>query len=108
MLVQLSRVIQANIYRGDDAPVYRRGNRVLIGVCCMNIVVYLLGKAYYMWRNKTKADKWNSMTKDVSAEYPLSRHFHGASTNLLRQEQENYLATTTDTGSKRLNVRFSH
>lgn len=66
MLVQLSRVIYANIYREDDLPVYRRGNRVLIAICCMNVCIYVLGKAYYMWRNKTKAQKWNTMTKDVS------------------------------------------
>lgn len=65
MLVQLSRVIYANIYREDDRPVYRRGNRVLIAICCMNVCIYLLGKGYYMWRNKTKAQKWDNMTKDV-------------------------------------------
>lgn len=66
MGVQLSRVIYANIYREDDRPVYRRGNRVLIAICCMNVCIYLLGKGYYMWRNKTKAQQWDNMTKDVS------------------------------------------
>jgi hypothetical protein len=66
MLVQLSRVIHANIYREDDRPAYRRGNRALIGICCMNVVIYILGKLYYMWRNKTKAQKWDAMTRDVS------------------------------------------
>jgi hypothetical protein len=34
----------------------------------MNIVIYILGKLYYMWRNKTKAQKWDAMTRDVSDE----------------------------------------
>jgi hypothetical protein len=67
MLVQLSRVIHANIYREDDnPPVYRRGNRVLIAVGCMNICLYLMGKGYYMWRNKTKSRQWDGMTLEVS------------------------------------------
>jgi hypothetical protein len=72
MLVQLSLVIHANIYREDDnPPVYRRGNRVLIAVGCMNICLYLMGKGYYMWRNKTKSRKWEGMTLEVGCSVVL-------------------------------------
>lgn len=67
MLVQLSRIIHANIYRPDDnPPIYRRGNRALIGVGCMNLCIYMIGKGYYMWRNKTKAKAWDGMNIEVS------------------------------------------
>ncbi|KAL2259279.1 hypothetical protein VTK26DRAFT_7105 [Humicola hyalothermophila] len=87
MFVQASGVIAANIYRADDAPRYKRGNRQLLGILCMNIVLYCLVKAYYVFRNKQRDRKWNAMTEE---------------------ERLNYLATTTDQGNKRLDFRFQH
>ncbi|KAJ7888139.1 hypothetical protein B0H14DRAFT_2694361 [Mycena olivaceomarginata] len=46
------------IYRKDDAPMYRRGNRVLIIISCINLIVVYPGtKAYYIWRNKQRAEE---------------------------------------------------
>ncbi|KAK5655594.1 hypothetical protein OQA88_5525 [Cercophora sp. LCS_1] len=87
MFVQMGGIIHANIYRADDRPHYRRGNRVLLGINCMNIVIYLITKAYYKWRNKQRDAKWDALTKE---------------------EQITYLETTTDQGSKRLDFRFAH
>ncbi|KAK4126553.1 MFS general substrate transporter [Parathielavia appendiculata] len=87
MFVQASGVIASNIYRADDAPLYRRGNRQLLGILCMNIVLYGLVKAYYVFRNKQRERKWNAMTPE---------------------ERLDYLATTTDQGNKRLDFRFQH
>ncbi|KAK3290554.1 major facilitator superfamily domain-containing protein [Chaetomium fimeti] len=87
MFVQASSVTAANIYRADDAPYYRRGNRQLLGILCMNIVLYGLVKTYYVLRNKQKDRKWDAMTPE---------------------ERLDYLATTTDQGNKRLDFRFQH
>ncbi|KAF8201403.1 allantoate permease [Pholiota molesta] len=88
MFVQASSIISSNIYRADDAPMYRRGNSVLIAVCLFNVTILYPGtKAYYLWRNKQKAKRWDAMTSEQKSEY---------------------LATTTDIGNKRLDFRFAH
>jgi hypothetical protein len=53
----------------------------------MNIVLYGLVKAYYVFRNKQRDTKWSAMTPE---------------------ERLHYIATTTDEGNKRLDFRFSH
>ncbi|KAH8879002.1 MFS general substrate transporter [Thozetella sp. PMI_491] len=87
MFVQASGIIASNIYRDDDKPVYARGNRALLGITCMNVVLYFLVKAYYVFRNKQRDKKWNSMTE---------------------AERLDYLANTKDEGNKRLDFRFAH
>lgn len=87
MFVQASGIISSNIYRADDAPNYTRGNKTLLGIAVGNIAVYLLTKAYYLWRNKSRAAKWEAMTEE---------------------QQLEYLETTTDEGNKRLDFRFAH
>ncbi|KAL2142893.1 hypothetical protein VTI28DRAFT_601 [Corynascus sepedonium] len=87
MFVQVSAIIASNIYRADDAPRYKRGNRQLLGILCMNFVLYALVKSYYVFRNKQRDKKWNAMT---------------------HEERLHYLATTTDQGNKRLDFRFQH
>ncbi|KAK9351065.1 major facilitator superfamily domain-containing protein [Lipomyces doorenjongii] len=85
--VQISGIIGNYIYRADDQPLYKRGNKVLIGLCCMNMVIYLLVKVYYVMRNRHRDKIWNAMTQ---------------------QEKEHYMNTTTDRGNKRLEFRFVH
>lgn len=70
-----------------DAPRYVYGNRVLLGLVCSNIVIYIATKAYYMMRNRQRDRKWNAMTED---------------------QRIVYVATTRDEGNKRLDFRFAH
>jgi hypothetical protein len=71
----------------DDAPEYRRGNKQLLAILLMNLVLYGLAKVYYVARNRSRDNKWIAMSE---------------------AERLNYLATTTDEGSKRLDFRFAH
>ncbi|KAJ2932226.1 hypothetical protein H1R20_g4867, partial [Candolleomyces eurysporus] len=88
MFVQASGIISSNIYRKDDAPMYRRGNRWLIGVCAFNCFILYPGvKAYYIWRNRSRDQIWDAMTSEQKSEY---------------------LATTKDRGNRRLDFRFAH
>ncbi|XHF97071.1 hypothetical protein AWENTII_000674 [Aspergillus wentii] len=86
MMVQVQSIISSNIYRADDKPLYRRGNRVLVAITCWNILLYVLAKVYYTWRNKRRDRIWDGMTAE---------------------EKHEYLNTTTDEGSKRLDFRFA-
>ena len=86
MTVQASNVIASQIYRTDDAPLYRTGNKILIAITCYNIVLFVSAKFFYVWRNNIRDKRWKSMSQE---------------------ERETYLATTTDKGNKRLTFRFA-
>lgn len=87
MTVQVGGIIASNVYRDDDAPRYKRGNKELVSVTCMNFGIYFLAKGYYVWRNRSRARKWDAMSED---------------------QKLRYLETTTDEGNKRLDFRFAH
>ncbi|KAE8342836.1 hypothetical protein BDV24DRAFT_173531 [Aspergillus arachidicola] len=87
MCVQAGNIIGSNIFREDDSPLYRRGNKILLAICSFNVVLFYAVKAYYVWRNKTRERKWESMSEE---------------------ERSDYLLTTTDEGVKRLDFRFVH
>lgn len=53
----------------------------------MNVVLYLLVKAYYVLRNKQKDKLWSQLTDDEKLEY---------------------LSNPPEEGNKRLDFRFQH
>ncbi|GFF33602.1 uncharacterized transporter YIL166C [Aspergillus lentulus] len=85
MTVQTSNIIANNIYRENDKPYYRTGNKVLIALSVYSMVLFVVARFYYEWRNKTKAKKWNAMSS---------------------AEREEYLSANKDLGNKRLDFRF--
>jgi hypothetical protein len=87
MFVQSGNIIATNIYRDDDQPLYRRGNKILLGICVFNVFLFYAVKSFYVWRNKARDRQWNAMTKE---------------------EQEEYVVSTKDEGMKRLDFRFVH
>ena len=80
MTVQASNIIGTNIYRNDDKPLYRRGNKALIAITLYNICLFVGAKVYYVTVNRKRERVWNAMTKE---------------------EKEDYLANTKDEGNKR-------
>lgn len=86
MSVQVGGIFAANIYRSDDAPIYKRGNRTLFWISFTLIPLLLGTKWYYSWRNKCREQIWNRMSP---------------------QERYAYMHGTTDEGNKRLDFRFA-
>ena len=87
MTVQAGSIISQNIYREDDKPLYRRGNKVLIAICAYNFALFIGAKIFYMAVNKKREAVWSSMSLE---------------------DKETYLTTTKDKGNKRLDFRFAH
>ncbi|KAK7421545.1 hypothetical protein QQZ08_009890 [Neonectria magnoliae] len=87
MFVQSGNIVASNIYRQEDAPLYRRGNKILLGITSFNIVLFYLVKAFYIWRNKVRERKWAALSEQDKLDYALH---------------------STDEGQQRLDFRFAH
>jgi len=85
--VQIGNIISSNIYRADDAPLYHRGNSVLIGINILVLLCFLGAKGYYILQNKRREKKWLALSEE---------------------ERRDYVNNSTDQGNKRLDFRFAH
>lgn len=65
-MVQLGNIISTQIYREDDKPLYRRGNKWLIVANCLAILTFLFTKLYYVTINKRRERRWRALTHEVS------------------------------------------
>lgn len=73
-------MVDQSVPHSADAPYYHKGNRVLIAITAVALVMCWSAKAWYIWRNRQRAKIWDSWT--------------------ITQKEE-YLATTKDRGNKR-------
>ncbi|KAL4810696.1 major facilitator superfamily domain-containing protein [Aspergillus unguis] len=87
MSVQMGSIIGNNIFQADDAPLYKRGYSVLLGLNLLGIALFYVTKVYYVKRNQAKDRIWNAMSDE---------------------QRNEYIKNSTDTGSKRLDFRFAH
>jgi len=87
MFVQAGAITYANIYQADDKPLYKRGNRTLIGVCSMNIALYILTYFFYRTLNKRRERIWNSWSA---------------------KQQQKYIEETKDEGNQKMDFRFAY
>ncbi|UZJ51721.1 hypothetical protein CBS101457_001041 [Exobasidium rhododendri] len=87
MAVQASAIIGANVYQQSDAPRYLKGN-LAMGILSLCVCfLYVFTFFYYRWRNSSRDNTWNAMSRD---------------------EQLHYLQTTPDEGNRRLDFRFAY
>lgn len=87
MFVQAGNIIASNVYKTADKPYYLKGNSVLFG-CAVGILPLLLfAKWFYVTINKKREQQWRQMTPE---------------------QQDDYIATTNDVGSRRLDFRFAN
>jgi len=42
---------------------------VLIGICGLNIIMFVSANAYYMWRNGQRDQMWNGVSLSEKEEY---------------------------------------
>lgn len=57
------------IYRDNDKPLYRTGNKVLIALAAYSLVMFIVAKFYYVWRNKQNAEVWDNMSSEERERY---------------------------------------
>jgi hypothetical protein len=69
MSVQTGSIFSTWVYREDDKPLYRRGNSTLLAINLLSILVFIMARYYYVWRNKQKRKVWSLMTEGQKAEY---------------------------------------
>lgn len=87
MFCQAAGIISSNIYRADDSPKYRRGNKQLVAIVSGNIVIYILVGLYYRWVNWRRDKIWNSFSDE---------------------QKKEYVDTTKVEGNNRLDFRFAY
>lgn len=87
MFVQAGSIIGSNIYRTKDSPYYHTGNTVLFGLSVAMFPILIFTKLFYVTINKRREKIWNAMSP---------------------KEREDYILTTKDRGSSRLDFRFAH
>lgn len=63
--VQMGNIIGNNVFRADDAPLYKRGYSVLLGLNLLGIVFFVGTKVYYVKKNQERDRIWNAMHDEV-------------------------------------------
>ena len=80
----------AELYRKDDVPYYHRGNKILISICALSLVVFVSQREYLRWLNRRKAKAWDAMTSGERVAYQADQ---------VEREKD---------GNKRLDFRFQY
>ena len=90
VIVQIGSLIGSQIYRTDDQPYYYRGNKVLISICALALLVMLAQRTWLKLLNKRKERTWGQMDERERTAY-----------------QEDLRSRERD-GNRRLEFRFQY
>ena len=90
VIVQIGSLIGSQIYRASDAPYYYTGNKVLISICALSLVIFIVQREYLRYLNRRKQRAWDTMTTEERWRY---------------QEDQD---TREKDGNKRLDFRFKY
>jgi hypothetical protein len=87
---QISHTVPLEIYRADDAPYYYLGNKVLVSICALTVVVFIVQRLWLGYLNTTKERKWSALSLDEKDAYQANK-----------EEREK-------DGNRRLDFRFKY
>jgi hypothetical protein len=90
MFVQFGNIDVSNLYRDEYKPLHIRGTIILLCVSCVLCLIAVFSqplRPIYFQRNKTKEAAWSRWMKE---------------------KQKDYIVSTKDGGSKRLDLRLGH
>ncbi|KAL4801195.1 major facilitator superfamily domain-containing protein [Aspergillus unguis] len=90
VIVQVGSVISSQIYRSWDQPYYYTGNKVLIAICALSLVVFVAQREYLRHLNRQKERRWEELSPEERIDYQA---------DLAEREKE---------GNKRLDFRFKY
>ncbi|KAH8594418.1 major facilitator superfamily transporter [Bisporella sp. PMI_857] len=64
VIVQIGSLIGSQIYRKYDSPYYKQGNKVLISICALSLIVFVVQRYYLIILNNRKEKIWESMSAE--------------------------------------------
>lgn len=82
--------LPTEIYRKNDSPYYHTGNKILISLCALSLVIFIIQREFLRYLNRQKETKWNAMSLEEQELYQADQ---------VAREKE---------GNKRLDFRFSY
>ncbi|ORY92516.1 major facilitator superfamily domain-containing protein [Leucosporidium creatinivorum] len=87
IFVQMGNIVASQIYRADDKPLYRRGNKILVVIVFVTLISFVAQRWILMRMNAKKEEAWSKLSTE---------------------EQEDYIVNGPDIGNKRIDFRFAY
>lgn len=85
--VQIGSIVATRFYTEEGKPFYQGANISLIAINAFSVLLCILAKVYYIYRNKQKKRIWDCMSPE---------------------QQIEYTTTTRTVGARRLDFQFIH
>lgn len=74
---QLGTIVSSELFRKDDAPLYKRGLTQMFAMSIGSVVLILLTRLYFWSRNRKRDTIWNQMTDEEKSDYKLNTKTEG-------------------------------